>query len=75
VDCSRWTEVGLKPLLAEGGFGLDDITTGAGQSGLRQGELPKLAEAESLPPFAREQARLSRRGLGFRNEIDVIRIN
>jgi hypothetical protein len=29
ADCSRWTEVGLKYLLAEGGFGLDDITTGA----------------------------------------------
>ena len=29
VDCSRWTEVGLKYLLAEGGFDLDRITTGS----------------------------------------------
>jgi SAM-dependent methyltransferase len=29
VDCSRWTELGLKHLLAEGGFELEDITTGA----------------------------------------------
>jgi SAM-dependent methyltransferase len=25
VDCSRWTNLGLKHLLAEGGFGFDDI--------------------------------------------------
>ncbi len=29
VDCSRWTETGLKYLLAEGGFRLDDIVTGS----------------------------------------------
>jgi SAM-dependent methyltransferase len=29
VDCSRWTEVGIKHLLAEGGFSLNNITTGA----------------------------------------------
>ena len=28
-DCSRWTEVGLKHLLAEAGFGMDDIVTGS----------------------------------------------
>jgi SAM-dependent methyltransferase len=27
VDCSRWTELGLKHLLAEGGFRLEDIET------------------------------------------------
>jgi SAM-dependent methyltransferase len=29
VDCSRWTELGLKHLLAEGGFRLGDIATGS----------------------------------------------
>lgn len=29
IDCSRWTELGLKHLLAEGGFELADIETGA----------------------------------------------
>jgi SAM-dependent methyltransferase len=29
VDCSRWTETGLKHLLAEGGFPLDGIVTGS----------------------------------------------
>ena len=29
VDCSRWTEVGIRHLLAEGGFDLDRITTGS----------------------------------------------
>jgi SAM-dependent methyltransferase len=29
TDCSRWTPLGLKHLLAEGGFGLDDIETGS----------------------------------------------
>jgi hypothetical protein len=29
VDCSRWTETGLKYLLAEGGFNIDDIDTGS----------------------------------------------
>jgi SAM-dependent methyltransferase len=29
VDCSRWTELGLKHLLAEGGFNLSDIMTGS----------------------------------------------
>jgi hypothetical protein len=29
VDCSRWTEIGIRYLLAEGGFELDHITTGA----------------------------------------------
>jgi SAM-dependent methyltransferase len=29
VDCSRWTETGLRHLLAEAGFGLDDTETGA----------------------------------------------
>ncbi len=29
VDCSRWTEVGLKYLLAEAGFDLEDIETGS----------------------------------------------
>jgi SAM-dependent methyltransferase len=29
VDCSRWTELGLKHLLAEGGFYLNDIQTGS----------------------------------------------
>jgi hypothetical protein len=29
VDCTRWTEVGLKHLLAEGGFPLDQIKTGS----------------------------------------------
>lgn len=28
-DCSRWTELGLKHLLAEGGFPLENITTGS----------------------------------------------
>lgn len=28
VDCSRWTELGLKHLLAEGGFPMDGIRTG-----------------------------------------------
>ncbi|HTU91478.1 MAG TPA: methyltransferase domain-containing protein [Gemmataceae bacterium] len=28
-DCSRWTELGLKHLLAEGGFALEDIQTGS----------------------------------------------
>jgi hypothetical protein len=29
TDCSRWTELGLKHLLAEGGFPLDGIQTGS----------------------------------------------
>ena len=29
TDCSRWTELGLKHLLAEGGFPLDKIKTGS----------------------------------------------
>ncbi len=29
VDCSRWTELGLKHLIAEGGFALEDIQTGS----------------------------------------------
>ena len=29
VDCSRWTETGLKYLLAEGGFPLESIRTGS----------------------------------------------
>jgi SAM-dependent methyltransferase len=29
VDCSRWTETGLKYLLAEAGFGLEDVVTGS----------------------------------------------
>ncbi len=29
VDCSRWTELGIKHLLAEGGFNLEDIETGS----------------------------------------------
>jgi SAM-dependent methyltransferase len=29
VDCSRWTETGIRYLLAEAGFDLDHITTGA----------------------------------------------
>lgn len=29
VDCSRWTETGLRYLLAEAGFGLDDTKTGS----------------------------------------------
>ena len=29
VDCSRWTELGIRHLLAEGGFDLDRITTGS----------------------------------------------
>jgi SAM-dependent methyltransferase len=29
IDCSRWTETGLKHLLAECGFPLDDIQTGS----------------------------------------------
>jgi hypothetical protein len=29
VDCSRWSELGLKHLLAEGGFEIDKITTGS----------------------------------------------
>jgi len=28
-DCSRWTEVGIRYLLAEGGFDIDRITTGS----------------------------------------------
>jgi hypothetical protein len=28
-DCSRWTELGMRHLLAEGGFGLNHITTGS----------------------------------------------
>ena len=29
VDCSRWSELGLKHLLAEGGFSMERITTGS----------------------------------------------
>jgi hypothetical protein len=29
VDCSRWTELGLMHLLAEGGFSLDRIESGS----------------------------------------------
>jgi SAM-dependent methyltransferase len=29
VDCSRWTEIGIRHLLAEGGFNIDLITTGS----------------------------------------------
>jgi SAM-dependent methyltransferase len=29
IDCSRWTELGLKYLLAEGGFPLDEVRTGS----------------------------------------------
>ena len=29
VDCSRWTEVGIRHLLAEGGFNIDLISTGS----------------------------------------------
>jgi hypothetical protein len=29
VDCSRWTEVGIRHLLAEGGFDINRITTGS----------------------------------------------
>jgi hypothetical protein len=29
IDCTRWTELGLKHLLAESGFPLDAITTGS----------------------------------------------
>jgi hypothetical protein len=29
VDCSRWTETGMKHFFAECGFALDDIRTGA----------------------------------------------
>ena len=29
TDCSRWTEVGIKYLLAEAGFDIDRITTGS----------------------------------------------
>ena len=29
VDCSRWTELGIRHLLAEGGFDLDRVTTGS----------------------------------------------
>ena len=29
IDCSRWTELGLKHLLAEGGFDIDRIKTGS----------------------------------------------
>ena len=28
-DCSRWTELGMKHLLAEGGFHVEDVTTGS----------------------------------------------
>jgi hypothetical protein len=29
IDCSRWTELGMRHLLAEGGFDIDRIKTGA----------------------------------------------
>ena len=29
VDCSRWTEMGMRCLLAEGGFRLEEVTTGS----------------------------------------------
>jgi SAM-dependent methyltransferase len=29
IDCSRWTELGMRHLLAEGGFDMDRITTGS----------------------------------------------
>jgi hypothetical protein len=29
IDCSRWTELGMRHLLAEGGFDIDRITTGS----------------------------------------------
>ena len=29
IDCSRWTELGMRHLLAEGGFPLDRMTTGS----------------------------------------------
>jgi SAM-dependent methyltransferase len=29
IDCSRWTELGMRHLLAEGGFDLEAITTGS----------------------------------------------
>jgi hypothetical protein len=29
VDCSRWTELGMKHLLAEAGFDIDKIRTGS----------------------------------------------
>lgn len=29
IDCSRWTELGLRHLLAECGFAMDDIVTGS----------------------------------------------
>jgi hypothetical protein len=29
IDCSRWTELGIRHLLAEGGFDIDRITTGS----------------------------------------------
>ena len=29
VDCSRWTELGMKHLIAEGGFSLDSVRTGS----------------------------------------------
>jgi SAM-dependent methyltransferase len=29
IDCSRWSELGMRHLLAEGGFNIDRITTGS----------------------------------------------
>jgi hypothetical protein len=29
VDCSRWTELGIKHFLAEAGFAVDEVTTGS----------------------------------------------
>ena len=46
VDCSRWTETGLKYLLADSGFNLEDIKTGswgnvsAAKANLRRNSFP-----------------------------------
>ena len=50
VDCSRWTELGLKHFLAECGFPLDSIVTGSlGEPRLREA-LSQVGRA--VPPLA-----------------------
>ena len=66
VDCSRWTELGMKHFLAECGFPWDGIKTASwGNRRLRQGELQALGAARLVRILA-QRAGLPGCGLGAR---------
>ncbi|HMN41708.1 MAG TPA: methyltransferase domain-containing protein [Phycisphaerales bacterium] len=70
VDCGRWTETGLKHLLAEGGFALEDIRTASwGNRAAVRGNLnrwpryrPLLHSLRNEPAFPIVVWALARRG-------------